>query len=71
MIRPGHPWGKPSRKAVQDGKAYGLALVVVWAPADGGRLGEVMNPRTGAVFGRGPVDERSIPSELRASKRGL
>ncbi len=48
---------KPSRKAAQDGKTYGLALVVVWAPADGGRLGEVMFPRTGAVFGRGPVED--------------
>jgi two-component system nitrogen regulation response regulator GlnG/two-component system response regulator HydG len=49
---------KPSRKANGEDRSDALALVVVWAPGDGARLGEVLFPRTGAFFGRGPSDER-------------
>jgi hypothetical protein len=46
---------KPARKVDDDAAEDALALVVVWAPEDGARLGEVLFPETGAVFGRGPV----------------
>ncbi len=47
----------PSRKTTDETKAEALALVVVWAPRDASRLGEVLFPRTGACFGRGPVED--------------
>lgn len=47
---------KPARK-VDDTTDEILALVVVWAPGDGSRLGEVLLPETGAVFGRGPTTD--------------
>jgi len=48
----------PSRRAIEDARADDLALVVVWAPRDAGRLGEVLFPRTGAFFGRGPIHDQ-------------
>ena len=49
---------KPARKTADDGKTEALALVVVWAPGDGDRLGEVMVPRNGTFFGRGPIADQ-------------
>ena len=48
----------PSRKATEDARSDVLALVVVWAPRDPERLGEVLFPRTGAFFGRGPIQDQ-------------
>ena len=48
---------KPARKADDEAKEYALALVVVWAPEDGVRLGEVLFPESGSVFGRGPTND--------------
>ncbi len=49
---------KPLRRANDDAKGESLTLVVVWAPRDAGRLGEVLLPRTGAFFGRGPLEDQ-------------
>jgi len=49
---------KPTRKVADEGKTDALALVVVWAPGDSSRLGEVVFPRSGAFFGRGPVEDQ-------------
>lgn len=48
---------KTARKSDDDEKEDALALVVVWAPENGARLGEVMFPESGAFFGRGPVGD--------------
>ncbi len=48
---------KPRRHVATDDPPDGLALVVVWAPGDGGRLGEVMFPSDGSIFGRGPISD--------------
>jgi transcriptional regulator with AAA-type ATPase domain len=48
----------PSSTDVDDDESrQALALVVVWAKTDGARLGETLFPKTGAVFGRGPLDD--------------
>jgi transcriptional regulator with AAA-type ATPase domain len=48
---------KPKRKPAEEDKDDALTLALVWAPNDGGRLGEVLSPKDGAVFGRGPVED--------------
>ncbi len=48
---------KPKRHGPADDAPDALALVVVWAPSDAGRLGEVLFPEDGTVFGRGPVED--------------
>ncbi len=46
---------KPARKSSDEGKSELLALVVVWSKDEPARLGEVVFPRHGSVFGRGPL----------------
>lgn len=48
----------PSRKTTEGATAEAFAFVVVWAPRDGARLGEVLFPQSGAFFGRGPTADR-------------
>jgi transcriptional regulator with AAA-type ATPase domain len=48
----------PSRKKTSDDDDVArLCLVVVWASEDHDRLGEVMFPEDGGVFGRGPIED--------------
>jgi transcriptional regulator with AAA-type ATPase domain len=48
---------KAARKVDDESADEALALVVVWAPDDGSRLGEVLFPESGDVFGRGPTED--------------
>jgi len=48
---------KRPRASSDDAGGEALALVVAWAKSDGARLGEVLFPKDGAYFGRGPVDD--------------
>jgi hypothetical protein len=48
---------RAARKSDDDAKDEVLALVVIWSPGEGSRLGEVLFPETGAVFGRGPATD--------------
>lgn len=48
--------GPARRKTSDDDDEARLCLVVVWASDDADRLGEVLFPDDGAVFGRGPLE---------------
>ena len=48
---------EPRRQPPDERTSDALALVVVWAQREGSRLGEVLFPRSGAIFGRGPVED--------------
>jgi transcriptional regulator with AAA-type ATPase domain len=49
--------GPARRKADEDDDAARLCLVVVWASEDRDRVGEVLFPEDGSLFGRGPVED--------------
>ncbi|MDB4940992.1 MAG: Nitrogen regulation protein NtrC [Labilithrix sp.] len=49
------------RTSADDGKADALALVLVWSKNDGPRLGEVLFPKHGAVWGRGATSDVDEP----------
>ena len=49
--------GPARKKADDDDDAARLCLVVVWASEDRDRIGEVVFPEDGSLFGRGPVED--------------
>ena len=52
----------PARKKQEDDdEASRLCFVVVWAAEEHDRLGEVLFPEDGAVFGRGPIEDDDEP----------
>ena len=45
------------RREIDEVDEQRLCLVVIWAPEEPERLGEVLMPDDGVVFGRGPIDD--------------